>query len=224
MPRRTGGSPTSRGSWTTPGRGPGACCWARASAAAIAAAAPVTVRVTVPRGRAGCCGGRWSWRTRTAEPLAARGDVSLVYDIGPPRRRGARSRWATALRMLAVFSQPTKTSVLALRRERYALSRLIRRIAARRAGGGRAAGGAVRGDQGAAGRDRRLRRRVGRAAPVRARHQRPCSCSSRPTVRRIQWSAADLVEPAAPGAAAGEAGGGVGVRVRGGAPRPRPSA
>ena len=33
--------------------------------------------------------------------------------------------------MLAVFSQPTETSVLALRRERYALERLIRRIAAR---------------------------------------------------------------------------------------------
>ena len=32
--------------------------------------------------------------------------------------------------MLAVFSQPTRTSVLALRRERYALARLIRRIAA----------------------------------------------------------------------------------------------
>ena len=34
--------------------------------------------------------------------------------------------------MLAVFSQPTRTSVLALRRERYALSRLIRRTARQR--------------------------------------------------------------------------------------------
>ena len=36
-----------------------------------------------------------------------------------------------ALRMLAVFSQPSQTSVLALRQERYALTRLIRRITAR---------------------------------------------------------------------------------------------
>jgi tetratricopeptide (TPR) repeat protein len=36
-----------------------------------------------------------------------------------------------ALRVLAVFSQPVRTSVLALRRERYALARLIRRIVAR---------------------------------------------------------------------------------------------
>ena len=38
---------------------------------------------------------------------------------------------AGALRVLAVFSQPTEGSVLALRRERYELGRLIRRIAAR---------------------------------------------------------------------------------------------
>jgi hypothetical protein len=35
------------------------------------------------------------------------------------------------LRVLAVFSQPARTSVLALRRERYELARLFRRIAAR---------------------------------------------------------------------------------------------
>ena len=36
-----------------------------------------------------------------------------------------------ALRMLAVFCLPTATSVLALRRERFELVRLVRRIAAR---------------------------------------------------------------------------------------------
>ncbi|MGH3940873.1 MAG: CHAT domain-containing protein [Pseudonocardiaceae bacterium] len=36
-----------------------------------------------------------------------------------------------ALRMLAVFSLPTATSALGLRRERYELSRLVRRVAAR---------------------------------------------------------------------------------------------
>ena len=37
------------------------------------------------------------------------------------------------LRVLAVFSQPTRTSVLALRRERYALARLIRQLGRQRA-------------------------------------------------------------------------------------------
>jgi hypothetical protein len=82
-------------------------------------------------------------------PLAARGDVTFVYDITghgvvpeaaatapePAATRpasAARERAGnTPLRVLAVFSQPTRTSVLALRRERYALARLIRRVAAK---------------------------------------------------------------------------------------------
>jgi hypothetical protein len=88
-------------------------------------AAPVTVRVTA--------GFALRWPLELAHvggvPLAARGDVPLVYGAGEggdgPSVAGA------SLRMLAVFSQPTKTSVLALRRERYALTRLIRRIAAK---------------------------------------------------------------------------------------------
>jgi CHAT domain len=55
--------------------------------------------------------------------------VAFVYDIGGAG--GRKDAVGEALRVLAVFSQPTKTSVLALRRERYALTRLIRRIAAR---------------------------------------------------------------------------------------------
>ena len=54
------------------------------------------------------------------------------------------------LRMLAVFSQPTRTDVLALRRERYALSRLIRTIAARERAHSGTAGRPVRGDPEAA--------------------------------------------------------------------------
>jgi hypothetical protein len=65
------------------------------------------------------------------ESLAALGDVSLVYDLVPDAPSRDKSSVAEALRVLAVFSQPTQNSVLALRRERYALSRLIRRIAAR---------------------------------------------------------------------------------------------
>jgi CHAT domain len=93
--------------------------------AAIINAAPVTVRVT-----AGFAAG---WPLELAHvggvPLAARGDVSFVYapagKAGPPK-----SEVGDALRVLAVFSQLTKTNVLALRRERYELGRLIRRLAA----------------------------------------------------------------------------------------------
>jgi hypothetical protein len=95
--------------------------------AAIVDAAPVTVRVTA--------GFAVGWPLELAHvggvPLAARGDVSLVYGAagrdGPPK-----ADVVDALRVLAVFSQPTKTSVLALRRERHALGRLIRRLAATR--------------------------------------------------------------------------------------------
>ncbi|MGI5184183.1 CHAT domain-containing protein [Dactylosporangium sp. CA-152071] len=61
-------------------------------------------------------------------PLAARGDIALVFraaGAGQDKRPvGAR------LRMLAVFGQPTATTALALRHERFALSRLVRRLAA----------------------------------------------------------------------------------------------
>jgi tetratricopeptide (TPR) repeat protein len=126
-----------------------------AVAAAIAAAAPVTVQVAVPEALDPVL----LWPLELAHvggrPLAARGDVSFVYDIdaaggmstganidaagdigGMDGQRacgvhGRKAEIGAALQVLAVFSQPAKTSVLALRRERYALSRLIRRIAAR---------------------------------------------------------------------------------------------
>jgi hypothetical protein len=57
--------------------------------------------------------------------------VSFVY--APSGTSGlAKAQAADALRVLAVFSQPTRTSVLALRRERYELGGLIRRLAATR--------------------------------------------------------------------------------------------
>ena len=102
--------------------------------AAIAGAArsgPVTVRVTVPAE----VGRVLTWPLELAHvngrPLAARGDVTLVYDIAPENAALRKDAVSEALRVLAVFSQPTETSVLALRRERYALGRFIRRIAAR---------------------------------------------------------------------------------------------
>ena len=102
-------------------------------ARAILDAAPVTVRVEVP-GRAGFVLG-WPLELAHAggQPLAARGDVTLVYDLGVSPGRGMAG-WRSAdeeLRMLAVFSLPTRTSVLALRRERHELARLVRRIGAR---------------------------------------------------------------------------------------------
>jgi tetratricopeptide (TPR) repeat protein len=100
---------------------------------AIVDAAPVTVQVQVPA-RAGFVLG-WPLELAHAggQPLAARGDVTMVYDLGvPPGGAMAGGRAAGAeLRMLAVFSLPTQTSVLALRRERHELAHLIRRIGAR---------------------------------------------------------------------------------------------
>ena len=104
---------------------------------AIVSAAPVTVRVVVPE-RAGFL---LSWPLELAHaggrPLATRGDVTLAYDLAPdPAGRGPEGVPGTTpggrgLRMLAVFSLPTAMSVLALRRERFELARLVRRIAAR---------------------------------------------------------------------------------------------
>jgi hypothetical protein len=104
--------------------------------AAIAAAAPVTVRVVVPEQ----AGFLLSWPLELAHaggrPLAARGDVTFAYDLGadpatePPGADGDAAA-GRPLRMLAVFSLPSATSVLALRRERFELTRLVRGIAAR---------------------------------------------------------------------------------------------
>jgi hypothetical protein len=103
----------------------------QAVGAAILNEAPVTVRVTVPAALDEVL----LWPLELAhvggKPLAAQGDVTFVYDIAPGATRRRKNDVGTTLRVLAVFSQPTETTVLALRRERYALSKLIRRIAAR---------------------------------------------------------------------------------------------
>jgi tetratricopeptide (TPR) repeat protein len=99
--------------------------------AAIVAEAPVTVRVEAPAS----LGHVLMWPLELAHvggrPLAARGDVPLVYDIVPDGAWRRKNPVGDVLRVLAVFSQPTRTSVLALRQERYALTQLMRRIAAR---------------------------------------------------------------------------------------------
>jgi len=98
--------------------------------AAIVAAGPVTVRVAVPDVLGQVLGWPLELAYVAGVALAARGEVALVYDIAAPD--GIRKDpVGESLRVLAVFSQPDRTSVLALRRERYALGRLIRRIVAR---------------------------------------------------------------------------------------------
>jgi hypothetical protein len=94
---------------------------------AIVAAAPVAVRVVVPESAQFLL----FWPLELAHvdgvPLARRGDVSLVFDIGRAAP-AEKARVGERLRMLAVFSLPTHTTALALRRERYKLTRLVRRL------------------------------------------------------------------------------------------------
>ena len=97
---------------------------------AMVSAAPVTVRVQVPAGAEFLAFRPWELAHVDGVPLAARGDVALVYEL-PGANGPAKAPVGEVLRMLAVFSLPTATSALALRRERYELSRLVRRIAAR---------------------------------------------------------------------------------------------
>ncbi|MEU0557444.1 hypothetical protein [Dactylosporangium sp. NPDC006015] len=109
----------------------------RSVGAAIAAAAPVTVRVRVPDAVGFLLYAPLELAYVGGVPLARRGDVSLVFEVGEPSVAGARVPGAAdapvagPLRMLAVFSLPTRSSVLALRRERYELARQVRALAAR---------------------------------------------------------------------------------------------
>lgn len=64
-------------------------------------------------------------------PLAVQ-DISLVFEVEGEARGAAKQPIGERLRMLAVFSLPTGGTALALRRERYALTRLVRRVAGRR--------------------------------------------------------------------------------------------
>ncbi|SCE98256.1 CHAT domain-containing protein [Micromonospora purpureochromogenes] len=97
---------------------------------AIVDASPVTVRVVVPD-RLGFLAVRPLELAHVdGVALARRGDVSLVFDIGPGS--AGKAPVGGRLRMLAVFSLPSQTTALALRRERYGLTRLVRTLAARR--------------------------------------------------------------------------------------------
>lgn len=97
---------------------------------AIATAAPVTVRVVVPAGAEFLAFRPLELAHIGGVPIAAWGHVALVYDLPSPPRL-VKAPVDGALRMLAVFSLPTATSASGLRRERYELSRLVHRVAAR---------------------------------------------------------------------------------------------
>ncbi|MEU0557438.1 hypothetical protein [Dactylosporangium sp. NPDC006015] len=104
---------------------------------AIAAAAPVTVLVQIPDAVGFLVYAPLELAHVGGVPLARRGDVSLVFEARESSAAGATVPGATdapvvgRLRMLAVFSLPTQSSALALRRERYELTRQVRALAAR---------------------------------------------------------------------------------------------
>jgi tetratricopeptide (TPR) repeat protein len=100
---------------------------------AISAAAPATVQVVLPRAARFVLFWPLELAWSGGRPLAARGDVTFAYDPagGLPGTDSAARSAERSLRMLAVFSLPSSTSVLGMRRERYELTRLIRQIAVR---------------------------------------------------------------------------------------------
>src|SRR5690606_8661014 len=95
--------------------------------ARIVERAPVTVRVRVPPEAELLLLRPSELAHVDGVPLAARGDVSLVYEVETPAR--GKPPVGDRLRMLAVFSLPTESTALGLRRERYELGRLIRHLA-----------------------------------------------------------------------------------------------
>jgi len=91
---------------------------------------PVVVRVTLPLATDFLIYRPLELAHVDGVPLA-RQDVSLVFAVGGEARGARKQPVERRLRMLAVFSLPSEGTALALRRERYALTRLVRRIASR---------------------------------------------------------------------------------------------
>ena len=97
--------------------------------AAIIAAAPATVLVSVPAPADDAL--LWPLEIAFADgaPLAARGDVSFVYCVG--HSAPVPDDPVRPLRILAAFPSPTGTGVTAQRRKRHGLAELIAAIASR---------------------------------------------------------------------------------------------
>ena len=96
-------------------------------AAAMASAAPATVRVVLPAEAGWLAFRPLELAHANGKPLAVQ-DVTLVMDTGPPAGRSAPM--GDRLRVLGLFSLPEGRRPLNLRHERYELVKLIERIAA----------------------------------------------------------------------------------------------
>jgi hypothetical protein len=95
---------------------------------AIMDASPVVVRVELPEDADFLLYRPLELAHVDGRPLAVQ-DVSLVFEVQGEARGTAKRPIEDRLRMLAVFSLPTGGTALALRRERYSLTQLVRRIA-----------------------------------------------------------------------------------------------
>lgn len=93
---------------------------------------PLTVRVAVPVAAAGLVSLPLEAAHAGGQPLALAG-ISLVFTVAGEGDGIGHAPAEGRLRLLAVFSLPAPATALALRRERYALSRLIEQIAQTRA-------------------------------------------------------------------------------------------
>jgi tetratricopeptide (TPR) repeat protein len=89
-----------------------------------------TVRVILPRG-AEFLMSRPLELARVNEVALARRQVSLIYELAGLAGAGEKEDVAGSVRILALFSMPARSSVLALRKERYELARTVRTIAAK---------------------------------------------------------------------------------------------
>ncbi|MGH3977889.1 MAG: hypothetical protein ACRDRZ_02630, partial [Pseudonocardiaceae bacterium] len=89
-----------------------------------------TVRVIAPRGAEFLLSRPLELARVNGVPLARR-QVSLVYEPAGLAGPGDKEDVAGSVRILALFSMPARSSVLALRRERYELAKTVRTIAAK---------------------------------------------------------------------------------------------
>ncbi|MEZ0072486.1 CHAT domain-containing protein [Planotetraspora sp. GP83] len=89
-----------------------------------------TVRVIVPHGAEFLLSRPLELARVNGVPLA-RKQISLVYEPASLGVPGNKDDVAGSLRILALFSMPARSSVLALRRERYELAKTVRTIAAK---------------------------------------------------------------------------------------------
>lgn len=89
-----------------------------------------TVRVVVPRDAEFMLARPLELAQVSGVPLTRR-QVSLVYEPAGSGAPGDKEHATESMRILALFSMPARSSVLALRRERYELTRIVRTIAAK---------------------------------------------------------------------------------------------